>query len=410
MKNKILNNFALKLLSVVCAIVLWLVVMNISDYAITVEIDDIPVTQLNGDVLEELDKVYDVAKGDTVDIIVKGRRSIVSRLSASDFSAMADLSSMSITNTVQIFVSPKDKTLEDEISITCIDNTMSLNLEEKVTVQFPIKIRTEGSPKEDFAVGETYASPNVVTVEGPKSAVDRITDVAVSVSVHNKSGSFEDMGDIILYDAYGEPVNNDKITVSQDVVNVNVNIYPVKSVEIKVDIKGTPGTGYEVAEVIYQPQSVLVAGLEENLERIDEIEINDISVSGLTENLETTVDLSKYLPDDIFVAQSGAEVVITVSIEKLVEKSLTPQVRDITLDGKLDGYTYAVDFSDDFEIIITGLDHIIETVDIQQLKPRIDCSALPEGTHNNVTITLNDIDGINYEIIGHVTVTVKADE
>lgn len=406
MKNKILNNFALKLLSVVCAIVLWLVVINISDYAITVEIDDIPVTQLNGDVLEELDKIYDVAKGDTVDIIVKGRRSVVSKLSASDFIATADLSSMSVTNTVQIFVTSKDKSLADEITITCIDNTMVLNLEEKVSLQFPVKIRQEGTPKEGFAVGETYAAPNIITVEGPKSAVDKITDVEITVNVTNKSGNFEGSGKIVLYDAYGEPISNDKITVSQDVVNVNVNVYPVKSVEIKVDIKGTTGDGYEVAEIIYQPKSVLVAGAEDKLDRVDEININDISVSGLTDNLETTVNLNNYLPDGIFIAQPGTDVVITVMIEKVEMKSFVPSVKDITLYSKRDGYTYAIDFSNDFEIIVTGLDNIIETVDIQKLRPRIDCSEFSVGTHNNVSIVISEIDGVKYEIIGHITVTV----
>ena len=99
-KDKIFKNFGYKLLSVFFACLLWLVVMNTSDYQTTKEIDNIPVTQLNGDVLNELDKLYEVAKGDTVDIVVKGRRSVIGDLSASDFIATADLSEMSITNTV----------------------------------------------------------------------------------------------------------------------------------------------------------------------------------------------------------------------------------------------------------------------------------------------------------------------
>ncbi|MBP3195922.1 MAG: hypothetical protein J6N21_02835, partial [Butyrivibrio sp.] len=97
MKKRLFNNVGYKLLAIVFAILLWLVVVNITDYTITVKIEDIPVEQQNTDVLEELDQIYDVVKGDTVDIYVKGRRSVVSNLSANNFYAYADLSQMSIT-------------------------------------------------------------------------------------------------------------------------------------------------------------------------------------------------------------------------------------------------------------------------------------------------------------------------
>lgn len=408
MKNKIVNNFTLKLLSVVCAFILWIVVMNISDYTVTVKFDDIPVEQLNGDILDEYEQVYDVAKGDTVDIIVRGRRSIVSKLTVSSFTATADLSNLSITNTTQIFVSPKDKSIEDEITITCIDNMMTLNLEDKVTDQFPIKINTTGTPKEGFAVAETSATPNIITIEGPKSKVDKITEVIVSVDVNGKGSSFEYTGDIILYDAYGEPIINDKIKMSQEVVNGNINIYPVKKVDINVNVRGTPGEGYGIKEVIYQPQTVLVAGLEEDLDRIDEIVINDISVSGLTEDLETAVDIKDYLPKGILIGQTDAQVVVTVSIEKLVDKNFKPEIKEITLEGKKNGYIYEITLSEDFEIIALGFYDSVSEVDISKIKPKINCSEFSLGNNNNVTLALSEIDGIKYEIIGSITVKVSA--
>ena len=57
-KRKILNNLGLKILSVICAIILWVVVMNVSDSRVTARIDDIPVETINGEALEQLDKVY----------------------------------------------------------------------------------------------------------------------------------------------------------------------------------------------------------------------------------------------------------------------------------------------------------------------------------------------------------------
>ena len=124
MKKFFFNNIGYKLLAIIFAVLLWLVVVNITDYTITVKIEDIPVDQKNSDVLEDLDQVYEVVKGDTVDIYVKGRRSVVGNLTAKNFYAYADVTQMSITNSVQIYVEPRNKSLEDEISIEYADNIM----------------------------------------------------------------------------------------------------------------------------------------------------------------------------------------------------------------------------------------------------------------------------------------------
>ena len=315
MRSKILNNFWLKLLSVLLALILWLVVMNISDSTMTKKIKGIPVQQQNGSVLEELDQVYDVAKGDTVDIVVKGRRSVVEELEADDFIATADLSTMSITNTVQISVTPKSASVRDKVTVSCEDNVMRLNLEDKVSLQYSVKVKTFGSVKSGYSVCGYQTSPNIITVEGPKSAVEKVTEVVVSVDVSHEDESMDLDGTIVLYDAYGDVITNDKISVSQQTVKVHLDIYPTKEVPVKVDVKGVPKDGYTMTEVLYQPQTVDIAGLPEELENVQELVIDDIYISGMDSNLETTIDLKDYLPDDVYLANSSEDVVITVDIE-----------------------------------------------------------------------------------------------
>ncbi|MBE5944700.1 MAG: hypothetical protein E7258_07245 [Lachnospiraceae bacterium] len=407
MKKRLLSNIGYKIASVILAVILWLVVMNISDYSITKTIEDIPVSQLNGEALEELDKIYDVAEGDTVDIIVKGRRSIVSELTAESFYATADLSTMSITNSVQIFVTPRNASLKDDISITCINNTMKLTLEEKITKQFPVKIKTTGEAYKGYAVGECTANPNIVTIEGPKSAVEKITEVSVNVSVLNARSNFDTTSVITLYDAYGEVITNDKLLVSHDEVSVSVNIYPVKEVDILVDVRGVPEDGFGVAEIIYQPQIIQVAGLPEDIEGIESIEIDDISISGLSEDYQTTIDLNDYMPEGVIVADNSSEIVITVDIEEVDEKTFSPAVKNITLTGKNNDYIYDVVLSDGFKIVASGLTNVIDGVVIADIAPTIDCTELARG-ENNVSLKLKDIEGVHYDIQGTVTVKVSA--
>ena len=385
----------------------WLVVMNVSDYSMTVKIEDIPVQQLNGEVLEELDQVYDVASGDTVDIIVRGRRSVVSRLGKDDFIATADLSTMSITNTVQIFVTPKSGSLEDEISISYVDNTMKLNLEDKVVSPLPIKVKTEGEPADGYAVGEIEVKPNIVNVEGPKSAVDKITEVRATVNVSGVNTSCEKETIIELYDAYGELIHNDKIFVSQNNIKLNISVYPVKNVAVHVSTIGTAGTGYDVAQIVYQPQTIQIAGPKEKIDKITSIEIDDLSVSGLTENFETMINVNDYLPEDVFVVGENKDIAVSVTIEKLESVTYDINVRDITLTGRNNKYTYEVVIPDEYKVTASGLEDVMDGLDISAVKPGINCTDLSLGTNNNVTLVLKDIDGITYETSGTITVIVK---
>lgn len=407
MKRKLFNNFGYKLLSVVLAIVLWIVVVNISDSAVTVQIEDIPVEQLNGEIFDDLDKLYEVSSGDTVDIIVKGRRSIVSELDVDDFIATADLSTMSVTGAVQIFVKPKSSAVEKDISITVVDNTMTLILESKASTQFPIKIKTMGATRDGYAVAGTYASPNIVTVEGPESSVAKVTDVEVLVDVANKDDTFVETATVYLYDAYGEKIENNKLTVSVETVDVTVNIYPTKEVPVTVGTVGKPADGYTVSEVIYQPQTVEIIGLQEDLDRVEAIVAESISVAGLSEDLQTTINLTEDLPDGITIPQSSSEVVITITIEKLDEKVFKPLISDIELTNKNDKFKYLVSLSDDFAIEISGLSSSLEDLSLSDLGLSVDCTDLTLGDNKDIAIICEDIEGIEYTVTGTISVSVS---
>ena len=322
-KNKEeLGHIGYKILAVLLAVVAWLAVANISDYQTTREISGIPVTQINGDVLDELDQVYDVASGDTVDIIVKGRRSIVGTLGREDFTAIADLSTMSITNSVTISVEAKSNSVKDEISITCVDNTMKLNLEDKVTQQFPVKVVTSGTTKAGYAVSSTASTPNIVKVEGPKSAVDKITEIRANVDVTSRNESFEAQAELKIYDAYGEEIKNDKLHIDVSEAKVAVEIYATKEIPVTVTLRGTPDDAYGVENVLYQPQTVEVVGPKDDLEKVETLEIDDISVSGMTADYQTDVDVRDYLPDGVSVVGIPPEITVNISITKLEEKKL----------------------------------------------------------------------------------------
>ena len=121
MKDKLFSNWGLKLLSLILGFIVWVTVLNVDDYSTTRQIKDIPVTLINTDAITDKNQLYDIVSGETVDIIIKGRRSVVNSLGASDFTAVADMSKLSITNAVNITVTANSPSVNNNISITIVD-------------------------------------------------------------------------------------------------------------------------------------------------------------------------------------------------------------------------------------------------------------------------------------------------
>ena len=126
----------------------------------------------------------------------------------------------------------------------------------------------------------------------------------------------------------------------------------------------------------------------------------------MSENYQTTMDISKYLPDGVFLAQANSEIVVNIAISKMSEKEIIPNTKSIILTNKKANYTYEVVFPEDFKVTVSGLDNDIESVDVAKMKPTIDCSDLKVGSQE-VELGFTEIDGVSYKTNKMVTVIVK---
>ncbi|MBR4759862.1 MAG: hypothetical protein IK078_06925, partial [Lachnospiraceae bacterium] len=92
MKDKLLHNLGLKIISCIVAVILWLVVVNVSDPVVDTTYSDIPLTVTGSESLAAEGKVYEMLGAGTVTISVSAKRSILDSLSSDNFKAEADLS------------------------------------------------------------------------------------------------------------------------------------------------------------------------------------------------------------------------------------------------------------------------------------------------------------------------------
>ena len=412
MKEKLLKNWGLKIMAVLIAFLVWFLVANIEDYSISKTITGIPVAILNEEAITSQDMVYEIVQGRTVDIKVEGRRSVVEKLTIDDFTASADLSELSITNSVQISVDAVSSAIRREINISVVDTMMKVAIEERGEQKLPITVVTKGETQEGYAVVSAAATPNMVTVTGAASKVKDIKTVRVEVDVEGLNTSISTRGELILLDADGDPIESDKITRNLSTVSVKVVIQKTKEVPIQIVPSGEVAEGFGIAGPIeYQPTTVLIAGEEEVLRSIREISIEDIDITGLNSDYETTLDINNYLPDGVVIADSTQNIAVKINIEKLVERTLSIKLEDIDFTGADDRFQYEVVSEEkQFELTVTGLKRDLDALTVQDLQPSIDVSDYTgEGTYN-ARVDLQDLEHIQYDstISTRVTVTRAA--
>ena len=139
MKKRLTNNISLKILSVFLAIMLWLVVVNVSDPEKTSTINNIPITVTNEDAITGQEKVYEIVSGAKASVQVTGPRTIIDSLDKGSFRATADLSKLSMTGAVEVEVELVTPSYRSKVDID-VKTTMKVAVEDLLHKEFTVEV------------------------------------------------------------------------------------------------------------------------------------------------------------------------------------------------------------------------------------------------------------------------------
>lgn len=383
MKKMLLDNIGLKIISVIFAILLWIIVSNVDDSYVTQRFSNIKVDIINENQLAEKKKSWTVLEGDRVTVTLKAKRSVFDKIDPeTDIVATADLSKLSITNAVLIDVSVRKYSDEiKEISLGKV-NTLKLYLEDTKTEQFPVTIELEGEVGKGYAIASKSAVPNLVNVTGPQSLVDKVDEVQVQLNVQGETMSKVVQLEPVYYDRNDRKLDGTRLTCNVDTIQVKLTIYESRVVPVVVNTVGKPAPGYGVAEIVYEPKEVNVAGKEETLDKISSLVIHDINVSGKTADFEVTVDAKDYLPKNVVLGHENFEIMIRVKIERMVEKTFVIKNSDIAFVDLPAGYSATIQNPDnEYQVSIQGYNKALSSLNLKDLHPRINLENVSIGEH-----------------------------
>ena len=401
MKKLFTENIGLKLGSVVIAIILWILVVYTYDPAATTNFN-LGVDIINGDSIASSGKVYEVIEGDTITIRVKANASLIKSLKASDFKATADVSKLSPTYHANIDVVC---TKSDNVEITIIGSAklLAVKLEDLVSKQFPVTIEKSGEPESGYYVGETIASPNLISVSGGKKSVEKISVVKVKADVNGANSLFYADGIPKAYDADGNEITTGSLKFSDNPVKVAVNVYKTKNVSIVVEAQGEPYKGYSVQDINYEPKTVTVAGPDQVLSKLSSIKL-PLNVEGEITDIEVSINLSDYIKEGVYLVDKDVLVNAKCNIVRLGTKEFELLPSDISLNNKSDKFNYELIDTEKIKVTISGLSEKLKNVEVSDLAPYVDLSNAKEVGDYSYKVKFREIDGVKIESTGAVTV------
>ncbi len=366
LKAMFTRNIGVKLLSFVLAFFIWIIIMSISDPQITKKIDGIPIETRHKDDFNNLEENEDLSINilttGTVSIKVSGKRSEIEDLSAGDFVAYADFNDFVGINAIPIHVEPRKQNLVNSLEITYQSKTvMQVQLVKSETKLINVVVEMINVPDDKYAYCKSVSS-KLLEVTGPQEVVESVGKLVAYVDVAHMSGSM-DYVTLEPVNLSGVKMDASSLEVSQSTVRVEVALYPVKEVDVIIDTSETEVvSGFAIYDAEqYSPKKIRIAAEEETLQKISMIRIPFKTDEPLIKEIKPVTkdfDITKYLPEGVYLKSENTVVSSSIVIEALGEKEYTVKLSELELRGLPEGYRLETPLEGDDEpeitIVVTG--------------------------------------------------------
>ncbi|HET6668648.1 MAG TPA: CdaR family protein, partial [Pyrinomonadaceae bacterium] len=161
----------------------------------------------------------------TIDVELTGSRERLDNMRLSDLVATVDISDHPAGERILRLNNERvHMELPDGVKIESFKpTTIPIRLEPNLERQLPVDIKLEGQPAAGFELISSTAQPNVISVSGPASLIEKLQQAPTElISIEGKKGNFTALGVTIA-------IPDPRIEVENPVVDVAIEIGEKKS-------------------------------------------------------------------------------------------------------------------------------------------------------------------------------------
>lgn len=403
MKEKLTNNWGLKLVSLLLAVFMWLFVINATHPMENRTITVYNVEYRNEDVVIESGRTYTLAENlesRGLVISVPVLKTDANKVRSGDFKIVVDLAKMGPFGAVDVEVEWLGSQLYTirESDITWRTSTVTVLLEDIIEKTYRVELSTEGVPAQEYILGdEAQMLPRTVKIKAPQSVMEQIHSVGIVVNVEGLNSEATGKAKLKLYDVAGKELNLDyasyndyEFAISQDEIEYTVPLLKTKEVGLSFSAPvGTVAQGYRYTGMQGANQTVHIAGLRALLAEIASIEIpaEELNLEGARENVVIEIDTSLYVPEGVTV-ESESVVTVVLQVEPLIRQTRQLQPEQIRMEGGQNGWNYTLQNS--VEVVIEGLEEDLNMLSDDQIEAWVSLEGMEAGVNTtDVNVTLD---------------------
>ncbi|NDJ54532.1 MAG: hypothetical protein GYB68_15805 [Chloroflexi bacterium] len=382
------NNWASLIISIGLAIAIWVVATEDAD---SIEVRTLPSRVPISGVEAPAGLIIVNEPTSTTEITLRAQESTWQSLSAEDILATIDLTGFEpgvhqVPVTVEILGQGSRR-----VAVVAWNPTqVRVVLEQEETREVPIQVGLQGQPPLGFTLGEYSTDPPSVTLQGPQSLVELVSEVRGEVNVDDVRSEVREEIQLVALDSEGNPVEDVAITPNRAVVTVPITQDArFKVISIVPSPIGRVEDGYRLVQIEADPASVTVQGDPDVIDRLEGSIRLTVDISGLSDTIFFTNTIS--LPPGVTPIETE-----TVRIRVQVEPQIASQSINIPIEvvNLAEGFE-AIISPEQLEIIIEGpvptLDDFNPETDIRAF---IDLTDFPVGTATitpEVEVLLDDL-------------------
>lgn len=385
------RNWLVLVLSFVCAVVLWGIILKNENPERIKRIDGIKVS-LEGE-----------ADLRSRQLVVVGDRSVVfpeievevsidllryAKLSASDIIATASLRQISAEGEYEININA-DSSFGSVVDIT--PDKVKVTVDKLNTKKIPVEVVTENKLPDGY-IGQGHdLSHKEIEIEGANSVISDIVKAVYMIDLSEVKSSINESVSLTLMNVDNEPVSQNEIYGEIPSVHITMEVFPYKDVGFDVTscLVGREHIhqNYEIVGAYTEPETVrIISDNKDILDDIKALALEKIDVSGAKKTIETTASFT--LPEGVLLADdTGDEHEVKVFVV-INERQVTKPFESVTivLRGENDKYVYTFKGKAEADVIIKcgvaaanrlKMKDIVLYVDVADLESREDAYELP---------------------------------
>lgn len=391
--NEKFSKVAYLALSLLIAVVFWLFVDSEQGNTITQEYLDIPIEFMGETdtlpsrglmMLDEVDR--------TIDLTLKGPRTIISNLKKNDIRVQVELNSITAVGTYSLsyqLILPDEINRGEVITERASRSRVTVKVSELFSKTIPVQLEVVGTPGDNYIYMAqlTTMDPSTITVSGREEDVAPVDHAHLVLSLDGANATVHKEFSYELLDGDGNIIENEKIRVSDKQIEVVAPVYVMKTLPLTIKLKESPGSVQEYVDIKLEYASIDVAGEAASLENKEDILLGEIDLSAYQSDQELTLDVT--LPSGCVNISNITSTKVSIDFKDFVEtRAFT--VTDISAIGLSDGQSFSR-LSNSVDVLVRGPAAELEKITEENIRIVVDMTEYAdEGTYSVPAIVLVD--------------------